>query len=98
MPSLAVVGFHHPDSLGAQATPLLHSYLISISQWKIVVKDMVPFTHACKNLLICYNNQREILDVWSRQLSPLVIYSQRRGCYNRNGLFLFYKLITYIQE
>ena len=83
MPSLAVVGFHHPDSLGAQATPLLHSYLISISQRKIVVKDMVPFTHACKNLLICYNNQREILDVWSRQLSPHCLEFERKAVHNR---------------
>ena len=43
-------------------------------------------------------NSREILDVWLRQLSPHVILSRRRDCYDRNGLILFYRLITYIQE
>ena len=50
-----------------------------------------------KIVLCAIIKAREILDVWYRQLSPHKLSCEEeaaRPC----GLFLFYKLITYIQE
>ena len=46
---------------------------------------------------MCYNENREILDFGESALSVLVKNIEEEAAYH-SGLFLFYKLITYIQE